>query len=711
MNNMNNFLIPQIARELQLERRQVVATVALLDDGATVPFIARYRKENTATLDEVAISNVRDRLSQLRELGHRREAILSSLEKQGLLTEELGQAVLSAESLAALEDAYLPFRPKRRTRAAIARERGLAPLALYIRGQEDFDVALAAAEYVNPDTEVKSVQDALSGARDIIGEWVSEDATARRAIRELFWDEGVFSATVASGKEEAAAKYRDYLQWQEPVAGVPSHRALAMFRGEKEALLSLHIAPPVSSALAILERLFVSGSTQASEQVRLAIQARYKPLLESSMETEVRKEVRLRAEEAAIMVFADNLRQLLLAPTLGQKNILALDPGFRAGCKLVCLDRQGRLMHQDTVYPLLGSRGREEAASKVLLLCRKYQVEAIAVGNGTAGRETEAFLRKLDLDPQIAVVMVNESGASVYSASDAARTEFPDQDITVRGAVSIGRRLMDPLAELVKIDPKSIGVGQYQHDVDQKALRQRLDDVVASCVNNVGVELNTASGQLLSYVSGLGPRLAKAIVEYRNDNGPFASRQSLKKVPRLGPKAFEQAAGFLRIRDGDHPLDASAVHPESYRVVDAIAQDLGQSLVQMVGNAAMAHRIDPSRYIRDNVGLPTLTDIIEELARPGRDPRQEFEPFHFAQGINQIGDLTAGMKLPGVVTNVTGFGAFVDLGVHQDGLIHISRLSDRFVSNPSDIVKIQQRVWVTVLEVDLERKRIALSLR
>ena len=711
MNNMNNFLIPQIARELQLERRQVVATVALLDDGATVPFIARYRKENTATLDEVAISNIRDRLSQLRELGDRREAILSSLEKQGLLTEELGQAVLSAESLAALEDAYLPFRPKRRTRAAIAREKGLAPLALYIRGQEDFDVGLAAAEYVNPDTDVKNVQDALSGARDIIAEWVSEDATARRAIRELFWDEGVFSATVASGKEEAAAKYRDYFQWQEPVAGVPSHRALAMFRGEKEALLSLHIAPPVSSALAILERLFVSGPTQASEQVRLAIQDRYKPLLESSMETEVRKEVRLRAEEAAIGVFADNLRQLLLAPALGQKNILALDPGFRAGCKLVCLDRQGRLMHQDTVYPLLGSRGPEEAASKVLLLCRQYQVEAIAVGNGTAGRETEAFLRKLDLDPQIAVVMVNESGASVYSASDAARTEFPDQDITVRGAVSIGRRLMDPLAELVKIDPKSIGVGQYQHDVDQKALRQRLDDVVASCVNSVGVELNTASGRLLSYVSGLGPRLAKAIVEYRNDNGPFASRQSLKKVPRLGPKAFEQAAGFLRIRDGDHPLDASAVHPESYRVVDAIAQDLGQSLVQMVGNAAMAHRIDPSRYIRDNVGLPTLTDIIEELARPGRDPRQEFEPFHFAQGINQIGDLTAGMKLPGVVTNVTGFGAFVDLGVHQDGLIHISRLSDRFVSNPSDIVKIQQRVWVTVLEVDLERKRITLSLR
>ena len=708
---MNDFWIPQITRELQLERSQVAATVALLDDGATVPFIARYRKENTATLDEVAIASIRDRLSQLRELGSRREAVLSSLEKQGLLTEGLGQAVISAESLAALEDVYLPFRPKRRTRAAIAREKGLAPLALHIWAQEDFDVGLAAAEYVSPDTEVKDIQDALSGARDIIAEWVSEDAEARRAIRELFWDEGVLSATVASGKEEAAAKYRDYYQWQEPVAGVPSHRALAMFRGEKEALLSLHVAPPVSAALAILERLFVSGSTQASEQVRLAVQDRYKPLLESSMETEVRKEVRLRAEAAAIRVFADNLRQLLLAPALGQKNILALDPGFRSGCKLVCLDRQGRLMHQDTVYPLLGSRGREEAASKVLMLCRQYLVEAIAVGNGTAGRETEAFLRELDLDPHIAVVMVNESGASVYSASDAARAEYPDQDITVRGAVSIGRRLMDPLAELVKIDPKSIGVGQYQHDVDQKALRQRLDDVVASCVNSVGVEVNTASGQLLSYVSGLGPRLARAIVEYRNDNGPFASRQSLKKVPRLGPKAFEQAVGFLRIRDGGHPLDASAVHPESYRVVDAIARDLGHPLEQMVGNAAVAHRIDPSRYISDKVGLPTLTDIIEELARPGRDPRQEFEPFHFAQGINQIEDLTAGMKLPGVVTNVTGFGAFVDLGVHQDGLIHISRLSDGFVSNPSDIVKIQQRVWVTVLEVDLERKRIALSLR
>ena len=708
---MNDLAIPRIARELQLDLSQVAAAVSLLDDGATVPFIARYRKESTASLDEVAITGIRDRLSQLRELGDRRESILASLEKQGLLTEALGQAVLSAESMAVLEDIYLPYRPKRRTRAAIARERGLEPLALRLWGQEDFDVALVAAEYVNPKTGVKSVQDALSGARDLIAEWVSEDSTARREIRELFWAEGVFSATVVSGKEAAAAKYRDYFQWQEPVASVPSHRALAMLRGEKEALLSVRIAPPLSPALAILDRIFVRGATQASKQVRLSIQDRYKPLLESSMETEVRKEARVRAENAAIRVFADNLRELLLAPALGQKNVLALDPGFRSGCKLVCLDRQGRLLHHETVYPLLGARGEEEAASKVLILCRQYQVEAIAVGNGTAGRETEAFLRKLELDPQIPVVMVNESGASVYSASAAARAEFPDQDITVRGAVSIGRRLMDPLAELVKIDPKSIGVGQYQHDVDQKALKERLDDVVGSCVNSVGVELNTASGELLAYVSGLGPRLAKAIVEYRNGNGPFASRESLKKVPRLGPRAFEQAAGFLRVRDGAHPLDASAVHPESYRVVDAMAQDLGHPLEQMVGDAGVASRIDPSRYLSDKVGLPTLNDIIEELARPGRDPRQEFEPFHFAAGVNRIEDLAAGMKLPGVITNVTGFGAFVDVGVHQDGLIHISRLAEGFVSNPSDIVKVQQRVWVTVLEVDLERKRISLSLK
>ena len=711
MTTMIDIEIPQIARELHLAGEQVEATVGLLDDGATVPFIARYRKEHTGSLDEVAITSIRDRLSQLRELRDRREVILASLEKRGLLSQELRKAVLSAESMAVLEDAYLPYRPKRRTRAAIARERGLESLALRLWGQGDFDVAMAADEYVNPQAGVDDIKEALSGARDIIAEWVSEDSTARREIRELFWSQGAISATVTSGKDASAAKYRDYFDWQEPIASAPSHRILAVLRGEKESLLSVHIAPPVSSATAILERIFVRAETEAAQQIGLAIRDRYKPLLESAMETEIRKAARVRAEDTAIGVFADNMRELLLAPALGQKNILALDPGFRSGCKLVCLDRQGHLLHHDTVYPLLGERGEEESARKILLLCSQYRIEAIAVGNGTAGRETQAFLRTLELDPQIAVVMVNESGASVYSASEAARTEFPDQDITVRGAVSIGRRLMDPLAELVKIDPKSIGVGQYQHDVDQKALKQRLDDVVVSCVNQVGVELNTASRELLSYVSGLGPRLANAIVEYRNRNGPFTSRDALKKVPRLGPKAFEQAAGFSRIREGAQPLDASAVHPESYPVVEAIARDLGRPLDELLGDAAIGGQIDPSRYVSDQIGLPTLNDIVAELARPGRDPRQEFEPFDFAAGIHRIEDLTVGMKLPGVITNVTGFGAFVDVGVHQDGLVHISQLAEGFVSNPSDVVKVQQRVWVTVLEVDLERKRIALSLK
>jgi len=696
-------------------RGQVAATVSLLDDGATVPFIARYRKENTASLDEVAITSIRDRLSQIRELRARRTAILESLVKRGLLIDELRQAVLAAQTMAELEDIYLPYRPKRRTRATIAKEKGLEPLALHLWGQQEFDVKLAAAEYVDSNTGtvngVADVTEALSGARDIIAEWVSEDTVARREIRRLFWSQGTFSSSVVSGKREDAGKFRDYFDWEEPVLKVPSHRVLAMLRGEKESILSIRISPPTVQAVAVLQEIFITGDTEASHEVRQAVQDRYKPLLEASMETEVRKEVRLRAEDAAIAVFADNLRELLLAPALGQKNVLALDPGFRSGCKLVCLDRQGRLLHNDTVYPHMGDRSEQEAGNKIVDLCRLYDVEAIAVGNGTAGRETESFLRTLELDTNINIVMVNESGASVYSASEVARSEFPDHDLTVRGAVSIGRRLMDPLAELVKIDPKAIGVGQYQHDVDQKALKERLDDVVGSCVNNVGVELNTASGELMSYVSGLGPKLANAIVDYRNENGPFATREALKKVPRLGPKAFEQAAGFLRIREGDNPLDASAVHPESYKVVRAIAKDLGQPLDQVVGNASIATQIAPNRYVTDKVGLPTLTDIIEELARPGRDPRQEYEAFSFAEGVNKIEDLTVGMKLPGIITNVTAFGAFVDLGVHQDGLIHISQLTDKYVSNPADEVKVQQQVWVTVLEVDLERMRIGLSMK
>ena len=707
--------IPQIAQELKLAQGHVAATVNLLDDGASVPFIARYRKENTASLDEVVITSIRDRLSQIRELRDRRHAILESLEKRGLLTDELRLAILAAKSMTTLEDLYLPYRPKRRTRATIAKEKGLEPLALHLWGQENFDVRQAAAEYLDSTTGtingVANVPDALSGARDIIAEWVSEDKVARREIRRLFWSQGTFSSSVVSGKREVAAKYRDYFEWEEPIMKVPSHRVLAMLRGEKESMLSVHISPPAVQAVAVLQEIFITGNTEASQEVRQAVQDRYKPLLEASMETEVRKEARIRAEDAAITVFADNLRELLLAPALGQKNVLALDPGFRSGCKLVCLDRQGRLLHNDTVYPHTGERGEREAGDKIVDLCRLYSVEAIAVGNGTAGRETEAFLRTLELDSDITVVMVNESGASVYSASEVARNEFPDYDLTVRGAVSIGRRLMDPLAELVKIDPKSIGVGQYQHDVDQKALKDRLDDVVGSCVNNVGVELNTASGELLSYVSGLGPKLANAIVEYRNENGPFATRESLKKVPRLGPKVFEQAAGFLRIREGKNPLDASAVHPESYKVVQAIAKDLGHPLDQVVGNASISTQIDPNRYVTDKVGLPTLHDIIEELVRPGRDPRQEFEPFSFADGINKMSDLTVGMKLPGIITNVTAFGAFVDVGVHQDGLVHISNLANKYVTNPADEVKVQQQVWVTVLEIDLERKRIGLSMK
>jgi len=708
---MIDIAIPQISHELHLTQSQVQATVGLLDDGATVPFIARYRKEATASLDEVAITNIRDRLSKLRELRDRQKAILSSLEERSLLTEELQKAVLTAETMATLEDIYLPYRTKRRTRATIAREMGLEPLALRLWNQQDFEVNLAAVKYINREFGVETVKDALSGARDIMSEWVNEETTARGSMRKLFWSQGIFSSKVVSGKASEAAKYQDYFECEEMVSDVPSHRLLAMLRGERESLLSTHIAPPVSEAIAILEGIFVTGETEASQQVRLAVENSYQRLLKASMETEIGKEARDRAEDTAIRVFANNLRELLLAPALGQKNILALDPGFRTGCKLVCLDRQGRLLHNDTVYPLLGEERERDAAKKVAHLCAKYHIEAIAVGNGTGGRETEAFLRRLELDPSIPVVMVNESGASIYSASAIARNEFPDKDITVRGAVSIGRRLMDPLAELVKIDPKAIGVGQYQHDVDQKALKERLDDVVGSCVNNVGVELNTASEELLSYVSGLGSRLAKAIVEYRNSYGPFASRESLKKVPRLGPKAFQQAAGFLRIREGMHPLDSSAVHPESYWVVEAIAKDLGYPLNKVTGDASISEHIVLNRYVSGTVGLPTLNDIIKELARPGRDPRQEFEPFYFAEGINKIEDLTKGMKLPGLVTNVTDFGAFVDIGVHQDGLVHISQISDKFVGNPSEIVKPQQQVMVTVLEVDLGRKRISLSMK
>ena len=708
---MSDDHITKISRELRLAGRQVHAAAALLDDGATVPFIARYRKEATGSLDEVAIFAVRDRLAQLRELDKRRESILASLEERVLLTEELQEQILASETMAALEDIYLPYRPKRRTRATIAGEKGLEPLAQLLWEQGDIDPLEEAKAYIDPEKGVENAEDALAGSRDIIAEWINEDATVRARIRELFASMGTLKAKVAPDKEREGGKYRDYFDSEELVATAPSHRVLAMMRGEKESILVLHISPPEEDALSILEDLCIKAGNPASEQVRIAVHDGHKRLLAPSMETEMRRRANGRAEEKATEVFADNLRQLLLSAPLGQKRVMAIDPGYRTGCKVVCLDRQGNLLHYETIYPRLGARQESEAAEKVVGLCQRFQVDAIAVGNGTGGMETESFVRRLDLGEGILVIMVNESGASVYSASDVAREELPDQDVTVRGAVSIGRRLMDPLSELVKIDPKSIGVGQYQHDVDQGKLRRRLDDVVVSCVNAVGVDVNTASKRLLTYVSGLGPQRAKSIVEYRDEQGPFRSRHDLIKVPRLGPKAFEQAAGFLRVRDGENPLDASAVHPESYPIVDAMARDLGYSVEELVHDEEIRSLIVLEQYVTDKIGLPTLNDIMQELAKPGRDPRLEYEPFSFAEGVETLEDLRPGMRLPGVVTNVTAFGAFVDVGVHQDGLVHISQLADRFVKNPTEVVKVQQRVTVTVLDVDLERRRISLSMR
>jgi uncharacterized protein len=704
--------IVKIAEELEIKPQQVLATAALLDEGATVPFVARYRKEVTDSLDEAAITTIRDRLHQLRELDKRREAILKSLHERELLTDELKDKVLAAETLTILEDIYLPYRPKRRTRATVARERGLEPLALKLFAQEQTTDPHGEAEaFVEPEKGVETIEDALAGARDIIVELVNEDQVARAKMRALYAEKGIFQARVVPGKEDEGNKYRDYFDWLEPASKAPSHRILAMRRGEKEGVLTLRAHPPEAEALTLLETLFVKGDGAAAQQVKTAVQDSYKRLLAQSMETEIRKATKERADAEAIRVFADNLRQLLLAPPLGRKNVLAIDPGLRTGCKVVCLDRQGKLLNTDTIYPFTSEKSKLESVAILGKLCESYHVEAIAVGNGTGGRETEALVRGMDLPGNMRVVMVNESGASVYSASQVAREEFPDLDVSVRGAVSIGRRLVDPLAELVKIDPKSIGVGQYQHDVDQQALKSSLDDVVISCVNGVGVEVNTASEQLLTYVSGLGPQLAKGIIKYRNEHGPFLSREDLKKVPRLGPKAFEQAAGFLRIRDGRNPLDATAVHPESYQVVEAMASDLGCSIKELLSDEELRDRIDLSKYVTETAGIPTLTDIVAELAKPGRDPRQRFEVFTFSGEVQKIDDLQPGMRLPGIITNVTAFGAFVDVGVHQDGLVHVSQLADRFIKDPRDIVKAQQQVTVTVLEVDLERKRISLSMK
>jgi uncharacterized protein len=708
---MSELHYPIVARELGITPGQVQAVAGLFAEGATVPFIARYRKELTGSLDEVALAAVRDRLSDLKALDARKEAIVRSLTEQDVLTGELSKAVEDAQTLPELEDIYLPYRPKRRTRAIIAREKGLEPLAdLVFRQAEGVDPSGQASAFVNPEKGVETTEEALAGARDIIAERISEDAEVRAGMRSFFEKHAMLKSEVYTGAEEKAATYRDYFNWQEKASAAPGHRVLAVLRGNREAFLKLSVRPDEDEALALLQSMACRRKNPCAEQVRLAVVDGYRRLLAPSLENEIKGALKERSDDEAIGVFARNLKELLMAPALGRKRVLAMDPGFRTGCKVVCLDAQGSLLHHDVIYPVASSAKKaEEAGIMVKDLVDRFKVEAIAIGNGTAGRETESFVR--GLKPPVPIVMVNESGASVYSASETARREFPDHDVTVRGAVSIGRRLMDPLAELVKIDPKSIGVGQYQHDVDQAKLKRKLDDVVESCVNAVGVEVNTASTELLTYVSGLGPVLAGNIVSYRDKNGPFTSRKDLKEVPRLGAKAFELSAGFLRIRDGSHPLDASAVHPERYSLVERMARDLGCSLIDLMRDRPLREKIDLERYVSDSVGMPTLRDILSELDKPGRDPRETFEPFSFAEGITGIEDLQAGMELPGIVTNVTNFGAFVDIGVHQDGLVHISQLADRFVKDPSQVVSVGRKVTVRVLEVDAARRRISLSMR
>jgi uncharacterized protein len=703
--------INKISSELGIKPWQVSKTAALLIEGATVPFISRYRKEMTGSLDEVQVSQIRDRLKQLEELDKRRDAILQSIAEQEKLTPELEKSILAALTLSELEDLYLPYKPKRKTRATIAIAKGLEPLANLLFAQTNIDPEEKALQFIDDEKGVGSVEEALAGARDIIAEWINENANARARLRLLFEREAVITSKVAKGKETEGEKYETYFDWSEKMTKAPSHRVLAMFRGENEGFLKVAVAPPQESALQLLNRMFVKSVFKTSKQVEMAVEDSYKRLLFPSMETEIRNGLKEIADREAIRVFAENLRQLLMAPPLGQKRILAIDPGFKTGCKVVCLDSQGNLLHNETIYPHPPQNKSREASAKLQSLVNAYQIEAIAVGNGTAGRETERLVQYTRFDSPVIAVMVNESGASVYSASAVAREEFSDYDVTVRGAVSIGRRLADPLAELVKIDPKSIGVGQYQHDVDQKLLKSSLDDVVESAVNGVGVEVNTASKELLSYVSGVGPALAKAIVKFRQENGPFTSRNAIKKVPRLGEKAFEQAAGFIRVNQSKNPLDRSAVHPESYPVVTRMAKDLAVDVETLISDKELQKKVVLQNYISPTIGMPTLQDIIKELARPGRDPRQKFDAFEFDPNVNSMGDLREGMILPGIVTNITAFGAFVDVGVHQDGLVHVSHLANAFVKNPSDVVKLNQKVQVKVLQVDEARKRISLSIK
>ncbi len=700
-----------ISKKLHLQLGQVFNTITLMDGGATIPFLARYRKEMTGGLDEVVLASVRDEYEDLKELEKRRDFIISSMTELNVLTTDLENQIMAANTMTELEDIYLPYKPKRRTRATVAREKGLEPLAKWIMMQTSGSPEMKADEFIDAEKSVPDAEEALSGARDIIAEWVSESKIARERMRSIFTREASISSKPVKGKELEGINYQNYYDITENLIKAPSHRILAMFRGEEEGFLKLSIDPSERAPIDTLNRIFIKNNTESAHQIELAINDSYKRLLKPSIENEMRAIVKEKADHEAIRVFTVNLRQLLLAPPLGQKTVLAIDPGFRTGCKIVILDRQGNLLHNETIYPHPPQNEVGPAVSKLKTLVSAYGVEAIAIGNGTAGRETENFVRRIPFDHQVISIMVNESGASVYSASSVAREEFPDYDVTVRGAVSIGRRLIDPLAELVKIDPKSIGVGQYQHDVDQSALSRSLEDTVVNCVNQVGVELNTASKQLLSYVSGVGPSLASKIIEYRKKNGAFKSRHELLKVSRFGDKAYEQAAGFLRIRDGENPLDSSAVHPESYSIVGKMAEFLNCSVKELIGKKELIQRIEPHKFVNEKAGLPTIIDIIGELSKPGRDPRDKFDLFEFDKNINSIEDLKPGMILNGIVTNITAFGAFVDIGVHQDGLVHLSQMADRYIKDPNEVVKLTQKVKVKVMDIDVARKRISLSMK
>lgn len=701
-----------IAAELKLPAHRITNTLKLLQGGATIPFISRYRKEATGGLDEVQIGDIQTRYEKLCELSKRKETVLSTIEEQGKLTPELKARISACWSATELEDIYLPFKPKRKTRAEAARAKGLEPLALLLMMQKENNLAAKVRNFVKG--EVKDEEDALKGARDILAEQISEDERSRNLMRNQFQRQALIQSKVVKGKEaeEASAKYRDYFDFCEPLKKCSSHRLLALRRGESEGVLKVTIFPEDEDMCnERLQRLFVRANNECAHQVEEALTDAYKRLLKPAIETEFAALSKEKADEEAIRVFAENLRQLLLAPPLGQKRVMGIDPGFRTGCKVVCLDAQGTLLHNEAIYPHPPKSEYAQAARKIVKLVEQYKIEAIAIGNGTASRETEQFVTSQRYDREVQVFVVSEDGASIYSASKTAREEFPDYDVTVRGAVSIGRRLMDPLAELVKIDAKSIGVGQYQHDVDQTKLKASLDQTVESCVNLVGVNVNTASKHLLTYVSGLGPTLAQNIVDYRTENGPFESRRQLLKVPRMGAKAYEQCAGFLRIPQAKNPLDNSAVHPESYPIVEQMAKDLNCTVADLIKNKELRSKIDLKKYVTDTVGLPTLTDILQELDKPGRDPRQKIQVFEFDKNVRTLDDLQEGMELPGIVTNITNFGCFVDIGIKENGLVHVSQLADRFVSNPADVVRIHQHVRVKVMSIDHERKRIQLTMK